>query len=337
MGTQEGLILIGYPLAWEPVDRAWCRTRGAKFAMSQIAKTIASLRQAIVNLVRQDRHQDIQKLLLGELILRSSWQDRQQISSLAEVEFKVFSQWGDDGIIQYLVRQLDFPESTFIEFGVADYWESNTRFLLMHNNWSGYVIDSSARNIKQLQQAYFFWQYDLQAQSAFCDRGNINDLLRASGFAADVGILHIDIDGNDYWVWQAIEVVKPIVAIVEYNSVFGIDRAITIPYDRQFDRTTAHPSNLYFGASLAALYHLGQTKGYTFIGCNSAGNNAYFVRQDKLGHLQAVSLEQGYVMSKFRESRDRNGQLNYLRAQQRLEAIAGLPVVNVKTGETEQL
>ncbi len=276
-------------------------------------------------------------MLLAEILLRSPRHERQARSSLAAVEFKVFSQWGDDGIIQYLIQQLDFPNHTFIEFGIEDYRESNTRFLLMHDNWSGFVIDGSVRNIQKLQRAYFFWQYDLQAKAAFCDRDNINDLLQESGFDRQVGILHIDIDGNDYWVWQAIEVIEPIVAIIEYNSVFGSDRAISIPYTPDFDRHAAHHSNLYFGASLAALHHLAQAKGYAFIGCNSAGNNAYFVRRDKLANLPEVSLEQGYVTSKFRESRDRNGQLNFLRAGQRLEAIAGLPVVNVLTGELEQL
>jgi hypothetical protein len=305
--------------------------------MNQINRVITALRQAIINLIRQDRHQDQQKILLAEILMRSPWQEINHPASLSAVEFKIFSQWGDDGIIQYLLRQLDFPHHTFIEFGVADYLESNTRFLLMHDNWSGFVIDSSPANIQKLQRSYFFWQYDLQARAAFCDRDNINALLQEPGFDPEVGILHIDIDGNDYWVWQAISVISPIVAIVEYNSVFGSDRAITIPYDPDFDRTTAHPSNLYFGASLAALYQLGKAKGYAFIGCNSAGNNAYFVRQDKLGKLQAVSVQQGYVESKFRESRDRSGNLNYLRAQQRLQAIAGLSVVNVATGELEQL
>jgi hypothetical protein len=228
--------------------------------MNQINRVITALRQAIINLIRQDRHQDQQKILLAEILMRSSWQEINHPASLSAVEFKIFSQWGDDGIIQYLLRQLDFPHHTFIEFGVADYLESNTRFLLMHDNWSGFVIDSSPANIQKLQRSYFFWQYDLQARAAFCDRDNINALLQEPGFDPEVGILHIDIDGNDYWVWQAISVISPIVAIVEYNSVFGSDRAITIPYDPDFDRTTAHHSNFYFGASLAALYQLGKSE-----------------------------------------------------------------------------
>ena len=94
-------------------------------------------------------------------------------------------------------------------------------------------------------------------------------------------MLHIYLDGNDYWIWKEINVVTPVIAILEYNSVFGVDRAITISDDRKFIRTKAHHSNLYFSASLRALYVLAKEKGYSFVGCNSARNNAYFVRNDK--------------------------------------------------------
>ena len=159
-----------------------------------------------------------------------------------------------------------------------------------------------------------------------------------SALGKEVGILHIDLDGNDYWIWKEINTISPIVVVLEYNSVFGIDRAITIPYDKNFDRNNAHTSNLYYGASLRALYQLSINKGYSFIGSNSAGNNAYFVRNDKLTKsLPKTSLESGYVLSKFRESRDFEGQLNYLSGPDRLSAIKGLPVYNINTDQIEKL
>ena len=113
-----------------------------------------------------------------------------------------------------------------------------------------------------------------------------------------VDLLHIDLDGNDYWVWKEIEI-QPSIVILEYNSVFGLDRTITVPYRSNFNRTNAHFSNLYFGASLKAMYDLTVKKGYSFIGCNSAGNNAYFIRKDKMnGFVREVTLEEGYVLSK---------------------------------------
>jgi hypothetical protein len=130
----------------------------------------------------------------------------------------------------------------------------------------------------------------------------------------------------------------PIIVIVEYNSVFGIDRPITIPYNSRFSRNKAHYSNLYFGASLKALHILARRKGYSFIGCNSAGNNAYFVRIDKLNDIvKEVSLKDGYVLSKIRDSRDKSGKLNYITGTRRLEVIKGMSVYNVMTHKLESL
>jgi hypothetical protein len=281
--------------------------------------------------------QEPTKLLLGRQLARSVARQG-RVSDLAEVEFRVFSEYGDDGIIQWLVHHLDLPQKTFIEFGVEDYRESNTRFLLMNDNWSGFVMDGSGDNVSRIVQSEYYPRHDLIAIAAFVDCENIDALLQRSGFDPEVGILHIDIDGNDYWVWKRITAVTPIVVIAEYNAVFGAERAITIPYDSRFHRTQAHHSNLYFGASLRALHGLAAEKGYAFIGCNSAGNNAYFVRLDRLNDtVREIPLEKGFVGSKFRESRDADGRLSLLSGDARLETIRGLPVLNLDTGMIEPL
>lgn len=257
---------------------------------------------------------------------------KDDIGSFQDVEFKVFSEWGDDGIIQWLVHHLDIPHKSFIEFGVQDYRESNTRFLMMNDNWSGFVLDGSENNIAAIINSEYYWRYDLAAEYAFIDSSNINDLISKRSFEKEVGILHIDIDGMDYWVWMAIDVISPLIVIVEYNSVFGSERAVTVPYDPLFERTKAHHSNLFFGASLRALHLLSQDKGYAFIGCNSAGNNAYFIRRDKLNsHVREVSVEEGFVLSKFRESRDLNGNLTHISNDNRIELIKGMTVFDAET------
>lgn len=278
-----------------------------------------------------------QLLLLGRM-LSETVKSKHAIASLREVEFTVFSQFGDDGIIQWLVSHLEFPNRTFVEFGVENYRESNTRFLMMNDNWSGLVMDGSESNVAQIIHSEYFWKHELSAKAVFIDKDNINALLSSCGLDREIGILHIDVDGNDYWIWKAIDTVSPIVVILEYNSVFGIERAITVPYDPAFYRTTKHHSNLYFGASLRALHQLSAAKGYSFIGCNSAGNNAYFVRNDRLNDsVRATSLENGYVRSRFRESRDRNGAPTFLAGPDRLEAIRGMPIQNVDTDQIEVL
>jgi hypothetical protein len=271
------------------------------------------------------------KLLTGRLL---SSQVRASAKSFREAEFKVFSQFGDDGIIQYLIARLEIPPelASFVEFGVQDYSESNTRFLLLNDNWRGLVMDGDQGNIESIQARDMYWRHDLTALCRWIDRDNINGILEDSGFSGPIGILSIDIDGNDYWVWQRIDAVQPVMVIAEYNSVFGARQAITVPYDPAFNRTRSHYSNLYWGASLPALASLGRSKGYALVGSNIAGNNAYFVHESYLGRggVVALAAEQGYVESRFRESRDERGQLTYVGGAARRQMIAGMPVYDIE-------
>jgi len=260
------------------------------------------------------------------------------IRYLRDIEFQVFSQWGDDGIIQYLIDKINIPNKTFIEFGVENYKEANTRFLLINNNWSGYVIDGGKDNIEYIKKDSVFWAFDIHAKCAFITKDNINKLLSEfikKGYDPEIGILSIDIDGNDLWVWKEINVVSPIIVIVEYNAVLGIEKAWSIPYKEDFYRHDAHDSFQYWGASLKAFYNLGQSKGYAFLGCNGNGNNAYFVRRDKLGGLRELTLSEGFVDSKFREYVDARGERVGGRA--RLDLIKGMPMYNAETDKIENI
>ena len=252
---------------------------------------------------------------------------------LHHAEFSTYSQWGEDGIIEYLVSRIDVPHEIFVEFGVQDYKESNTRFLLRNRNWRGLVMDGGADYIAAIRKDGTYWRYDLTAVHAFVSAANINGLIRDNGISGDIGLLSVDIDGNDYWVWKAIDVVSPRIVVCEYNSVFGSERAVTVPYDPEFLRTRAHHSNLFFGASLRALCLLAREKNYAFVGCGSAGANAFFVRRDCMSRLRELTPEEGFVTSRTRESRNARGELTYIRGEDRLAEIAGCELVDVITGE----
>jgi hypothetical protein len=252
---------------------------------------------------------------------------------IAKAEFQCFSQFGEDGIIQFLVQRVPIERDVFVEFGVADYRESNTRFLLVHDNWRGLIMDSADTMHDFLRSTGLEWQYEIDATTAFIDRDNINDLIRTAGVVGDIGLLSIDLDGNDYWVLEAIDVVTPRVLIAEYNSIFGAEAAVTVPYEPTFVRGDKHWSWLYWGASLAALTRLASEKSYALVGGNRAGNNAFFVRRDVLGDIPEVTVEETYVQSRFRESRNRAGELSYVSAHaERLRLIADLPLVDLESG-----
>jgi len=258
--------------------------------------------------------------------------------NIQDYEFKVFSQWGEDGILQYLTRVIDIPNKTFIEFGVENFQEANCRFLMMKDNWSGFIVDGSDEFIENIRSSNYYWKYDLTAVRCFITRENIDDLLSLSGFDRDLGILSIDIDGNDYYVLEAIKNFNPRILVCEYNAVFGADRPISVVYKPDFFRGNAHHSNLFFGASLSALKYLAAKKNYTLVGTCSAGVNAFFVRNDLMnGSLRALTVQEAFTASKFRESRDEVGRLTYLSGEERLELIRGMPVRNVITNEIEGL
>ena len=178
-----------------------------------------------------------------------------------------------------------------------------------------------------------YWRHDLTAVNAWINRDNINQIIGDAGFGGDIGILSIDIDGNDYWVWERISVVNPVIVVVEWNSVFGATHAISVPYDPVFQRAKAHYSNLFWGASIAAFEHLASQKGYALLGSNTIGNNLFFVRNDRLGRLIPMTAKEAYVESRFRDSRDAAGNLNFLGGSARCSEIIDVPVVDVVSGE----
>jgi len=255
---------------------------------------------------------------------------------LKRAGFGVFSQFDEDGIIQFLISHVEIKNQTFIEFGVEHYEESNTRFLLMNDNWQGLVMDGSEENVDYIKNDRVSRKYDLQSYCEFITKDNINELIRRAGFDPDLGLLSVDIDGNDYWVWEAINSIQPRIVVSEYNSVLGLD-PVSIPYQADFFRTKAHYSNLYYGCSLSALTHLAGKKGYVFVGSNLRGNNAFFVRKDLAGSFRELSAQEGYVNSRFREGRDKKGNMTLLRGSDRRKLISHLPVVNVVTGQTAPL
>ena len=269
------------------------------------------------------------KVNLGQLqsVLNNQ---KARLKNLSEVEFQIFSQFGDDGIIQFLINKLSIKNKTFIEFGVENYRESNTRFLLINNYWSGFVIDGSQENINQIKNEQLYTFYDLRAKSSFINCENINSIMLASGFESEIGILSIDIDGNDYWVWKAINAVHADIVICEYNSLFGFEDAITIKYNADFVRGINTPFNFY-GTSLKAIYLLAKEKGYFFIGCNSAGNNAYFIaeRLRETCPIDEKTPEEGYVFAVFSETWDLAGEPS--RGTEKIKSIEGLEVVDVKS------
>lgn len=260
---------------------------------------------------------------------------------IRDFEFSVYSQNGEDGILDLLIEALEldsihspYPRA-FVEFGVQDYTESNTRYLLKKRNFMGFIMDGSATHIESIKQDGIYWKHDLEAQCAFITKDNINTLIKQwldSRKLDNIAILSIDIDGVDYFVWEAIECVKPAIVVVEYNALFGESLCVSVPYRADFDRFLAHHSGLYFGASIKALISLGKSKGYIFAGADSSGTNAFFIHQSLESKLpfSTAPLQEYCSTHHARQSRDTFGNLSFLQGDERLKAIKHLPLHTCK-------
>lgn len=251
---------------------------------------------------------------------------------LAEHEFQVFSQFGEDGILQWLTHVVPLPSRRFIEFGVEDYRQANTRLLALQDRWTGLVLDGGAEYIAAIRQDELYAWRDLTVAEAFITAENINDLLIRHGFTGEIGVLSIDVDGNDYWIWEAITAVRPAIVVIEYNYRFGPTDRTSVPYDPAFVKTEAHSSAIYFGASLAALCDLSIRKGYAFVGCSSGGVNAFFVRRDLLPEsVRELSPEEGYVAGQHDEFRDENGAIIAMPLTEQRDLLYRMPLVRFES------
>lgn len=214
-----------------------------------------------------------------------------KINNINDFERKVYSQHGEDGIIEIIFWQIGTTNKFFVEIGVGSVWsegrfldltkyglESNTR-LLKKSGWQGIMIDANE------------YPLNFGVKKEFITAENINEIFLKYNVPNEFDLLSIDIDGNDYWVWKALDKYYPRVVIIEYNASYLPPQSVVIPYDPDFkwDKTS------YFGASLCALIKLAREKGYTLVGCENTGVNAFFIRDDLVeGHFERKSVVELY-------------------------------------------
>ncbi len=206
------------------------------------------------------------------------------LPKLHEVGFRVYSESDEDGILHYLFSLLGTTTQTLVDIGASRLHGSNTANLIVHHGWTGLLVDSSAERIKELQAAYAACpdtsHYPPKCVIAWITAENVNALLEAHGYKGLIDLLCIDLDGVDYWIWKAIDVITPRVVVVEYQCIWGPDRSVTVPYDPQFKAVFEGRYGIYNSASLAAFVKLAKIKGYRLVGCQRYGYNAFFIRND---------------------------------------------------------
>lgn len=199
---------------------------------------------------------------------------------ISETGFRNYSQFEEDGILLYIFAAIGAENKLFVDIGSGDGINSNCANLAINFGWNGLFIDGNESNVATGKDYYKkhpdTWAFPPKFIQAFVQRENINQLIEEEGFSGEVDLVSIDIDGNDYWIWDELSIIQPRVVIVETVVEFGL-RSIVVPYDKDHRYPGKHPN--YLGASPVAMAKLAKKKGYRLVGSNLYGFNTIYVKQ----------------------------------------------------------
>lgn len=191
---------------------------------------------------------------------------------LSGFELKVFSQNGEDGVLAEIFHRIGIGPGFFVEFGIGPGREGNAVLLADVYRWRGLFIEGGRPDYEQLEYKYLGID-EIRTEHSMVTAENIETILEKAGVPAAFELLSIDIDSNDYWVWQAISAYRPLVVVCEFNG--GLDPRI--PLTQAYAPASGWDKTVHFGASLAALAELGRHKGYVLVHTDLTGTNAFFV------------------------------------------------------------
>lgn len=201
-----------------------------------------------------------------------------------DVGFSLHSQHEEDGILLYIFALVGTTNKHAVELCAGTGIECNTANLIVHHKWVGLLVDGDERNVATGRDFYAqhhntrVWPPKFVRE--WVTRGNVNEIIAGNGFTGEIDLLSIDVDGVDYWLWEAIDCISPRVVVTEINHLWGPERSVTVPYRDDFvGGFTEHGSD-YAGASLAAFVKLARKKGYRLVGSNAFATNVFFLRDD---------------------------------------------------------
>jgi hypothetical protein len=271
------------------------------------------------------------KFALGQSAILASRQSHSKVKNLWDAEVKVYSQWGEDGILDYICEIIALAKPRFLEIGAGNFLECNSRFIAELRNASVVAVDARA-DLLSAPLHSLKWKNHIELVHEWITPDNINSIIElAKQKMNSVDIFSLDLDGNDYWILERANLSQFKVVVVEYNALFGSTHEVTVPRNDRFERHKEHASGLYYGASLKAFVELLKLKGFVFIGTNRSCVNAFFIKKNLRSKFKTLKMQNldKYVDSTIRESRDSFGKLSFLAGIDRNTVIESLPLWNV--------
>ena len=272
--------------------------------------------------------------MIGQAAVLSSRSNSQNFENLWDAEVKVFSQWGEDGILDFLCEKIGISKPNVIEIGAGNFMECNSRFIAEFRNANVIAVDGRDDLTTAVKASPLYWKSNIIPIVEWVTPNNINRIMDIGEEQfGKVDIFSVDLDGNDYWILRDVSLLNVAIVVLEYNPIFGASLKVTIPRNDKFDRYKSNFSGLYYGASLQAFIDLMLVKGFDFIGTNRVGNNAFFVHSRYVNKFDfdTKSNYNKYVDWRIRESRGPKGELTYLSGNERLKVINDLPLIDLNT------
>ncbi|MCK4951730.1 MAG: hypothetical protein KAS48_07915, partial [Gammaproteobacteria bacterium] len=209
----------------------------------------------------------------------------------------VYSQHGEDGVIEALLGKISSVGNYIVEFGAYDgICMSNSRYWIKEKGWSALLIEADPRFYSKLHDLYKD-NRKVETIKSFVTTENINDLFRNAGVPQDLDILSIDIDSIDYYVWEALTEFCPKIVVIEYNSTMLPDQKYIV----EKDKAVEYSGTSREGASILSLYELGKSKGYQLVYAELSGGNLFFVHEQYMQYFDVdeVLPEDVYQPSQF--------------------------------------
>jgi hypothetical protein len=202
--------------------------------------------------------------------------------SFSDIGFRKYSQNSEDGILLYIFSLIGTTNKTCVEICAGNGVQNNTANLIINHGWNGLLFDGDRSNIDRSKEFYSAhpdtYSFPPKIVHAWITKNNVNELIEKAGVKGEVDLLCIDIDGIDYWLWEAIDIVNPIVLVAEIQCIWGSEKSVTVPYSDDFKTKYIRGYGVYSGASLSAFVKLSKRKGYRLIGVEKYGFNAFFMR-----------------------------------------------------------